>query len=50
LDPTLSLEILKILKNLNEDEGRTVVMVTHSPEAARFGNRQLRLKDGKIER
>ena len=49
LDPNLSLEVLRILKELNEKEGRTVIMVTHSPEAARFGNRQLRLKDGRIE-
>jgi putative ABC transport system ATP-binding protein len=49
LDPSLSLEVLRILKELNEKEGRTVIMVTHSPEAARFGNRQLRLKDGRIE-
>ena len=49
LDPNLSLEILNILKNLNESEGRTIIMVTHSPEAAKFGTRQLRLKDGRIE-
>jgi len=49
LDPNLSLEVLRILKELNLREGRTVIMVTHSPEAARFGDRQLRLKDGKIE-
>ncbi len=48
LDPSLSLEVLKILKRLNEEEGRTVIMVTHSPEAATFGNRQVRLKDGKV--
>jgi putative ABC transport system ATP-binding protein len=49
LDPNLSLEILRILKDLNQTEGRTVVMVTHSPEAAKFGSRHLRLKDGRIE-
>ncbi len=49
LDPNLSLEVLRILKDLNETEGRTVIMVTHSPEAAHFGDRQLRLKDGRIE-
>jgi putative ABC transport system ATP-binding protein len=49
LDPNLSLEVLRILKELNEKEGRTVIMVTHSPEAAKFGNRRLRLKDGRIE-
>jgi putative ABC transport system ATP-binding protein len=48
LDPSLSLEVLRILKELNEKEGRTVIMVTHSPEAATFGNRRIRLMDGKI--
>ncbi len=48
LDPNLSLEVLKILKRLNEEEGRTIIMVTHSPEAAKFGDTQIRLADGKI--
>jgi putative ABC transport system ATP-binding protein len=49
LDPDLSLEILRILRDLNESEGRTIVMVTHSPEAARFGSRQLRLEQGRLK-
>lgn len=48
LDPTLSLEILGLLKELNEKESRTIIMVTHSPQAAKFGNKHLRLNDGKI--
>lgn len=48
LDPTLSIEILQILKELNVKESKTVIMVTHSPEAAKFGNRHLRLKDGML--
>lgn len=48
LDPNLALEVLRILKRLNEEEGRTIIMVTHSPEAATFGNRQIRLSDGKV--
>jgi len=48
LDPALSLEILEILRELNVKESKTVVMVTHSPEAAKFGNRHLRLKDGML--
>jgi putative ABC transport system ATP-binding protein len=48
LDPNLSLEVLRILKRLNEEEGRTVIMVTHSPAAASFGTKQLHLKDGQI--
>jgi putative ABC transport system ATP-binding protein len=46
LDPGLSLEILEILKELNVNESKTIIMVTHSPEAAKFGDRHLRLKDG----
>jgi putative ABC transport system ATP-binding protein len=48
LDPTLSLEILKILKDLNQKEGRTIIMVTHSPAAAEFGTRTFRLDEGRL--
>ncbi len=46
LDPQLSAEVLSILRELNEKDGRTVIMVTHSPEAARIGNLRLHLIDG----
>lgn len=49
LDPTLSEEILTVLKELNERDGRTVVMVTHSPQAAEYGTLRLRLKCGRID-
>ena len=48
LDPTLSFEILDILRELNEREGRTVLMVTHNPEAARKAKKVLQLKDGRL--
>lgn len=46
LDPTLASEILAILKDLNVREGRTVIMVTHSPEAARIGTHRVHLEAG----
>ena len=46
LDPALSAEILGILRDLNVREGRTVVMVTHSPEAARIGTHRIHLDAG----
>jgi len=49
LDPRLAAEILKILRDLNEQEGRTVVMVTHSPEAARIGKHRVHLENGFCE-
>jgi len=46
LDPALAAEIMDLLRDLNEREGRTVVIVTHSPEAARAGRQRVRLADG----
>lgn len=48
LDPNLSSEILQILGDLNEKEGRTVVMVTHDPSAACKAGRVLKLKEGEL--
>jgi putative ABC transport system ATP-binding protein len=48
LDPALAAEILAILRDLNENEGRTVVLVTHSPEAAKAGRQHIRLADGRL--
>jgi putative ABC transport system ATP-binding protein len=46
LDPRLATEVLDTLRDLHEKDGRTVIMVTHSPEAARIGNRRLHLIEG----
>ncbi len=40
-------EIMRLFKKLN-DEGTTIVQVTHSEENATFGNRVVRLRDGWI--
>jgi putative ABC transport system ATP-binding protein len=48
LDPALAAEILRILRELNEKDGRTVIMVTHSPEAAKIGSHHVHLTDGGI--
>lgn len=48
LDPQLSAEILKVLKKFNETDGITIVMVTHSTDAANYGNVKIALSDGKI--
>jgi len=41
-------EIMEMLKILNQ-EGKTIIQVTHSEENASYGNRVIRLKDGWIE-
>ena len=38
--------VMKILKECNEDDGTTVIMVTHDPDFASMAQRQLRLSDG----
>ena len=48
LDTTSSTEILKLLGALN-DAGRTVVIITHEEEVARFAKRVVRMRDGHIE-
>lgn len=47
LDSENGEEVMKILTQLNAD-GTTILMVTHSEENATYGNRIVRLLDGKI--
>ncbi len=47
LDTSNGDDVMKMLTTLN-DQGTTVVMVTHSPRNAEFGNRIIRLLDGKV--
>jgi putative ABC transport system ATP-binding protein len=48
LDPSLSGEIMLLLTEINKQRGVTIVMVTHSPAAAAYGNRNIRLAEGRI--
>ena len=42
--------VLNLLRQINQEDRCTVVMVTHSPEAAKVGDRTICLRDGLIER
>ena len=48
LDRDTAGEILSMLQTLNKDLGKTIVMVTHDPEAARFAKRTLHLDKGRF--
>ncbi len=48
LDSKTGFEILNIFMDLNKD-GRTVVIVTHDPEIAKFADRVILVKDGTIQ-
>jgi len=47
LDTKSTLEIIDIFKRLNE-EGKTVIMVTHEPDIAAMTNRIITMRDGKV--
>jgi len=48
LDSRAGGQILRLLRELNRDEGVTVVMVTHDPSAAAIADRIVFLRDGRI--
>lgn len=48
LDSKSGEEVMKLFKTINKEEGITILQVTHSEEVAKYGNRIIRLKDGKI--
>ncbi|MEI6409109.1 MAG: ABC transporter ATP-binding protein [Bacteroidota bacterium] len=41
-------EIMEIFKKLNQEDGVTIIQVTHSEENAKYGNRILNLLDGRV--
>ncbi len=49
LDSTTSEEILQMFRKLNEEEGITVIIVTHEAEVAAHAKRIIRMRDGRIE-
>ena len=48
LDTATSEEILSVFRGLNEDQGITIVLVTHDPEIGRNARRIVRFRDGRI--
>lgn len=49
LDTRTSFEIMELFQSLNE-QGRTIVFVTHETDIARFAMRNIIFRDGKIQR
>jgi putative ABC transport system ATP-binding protein len=50
LDSERSVEIMKLLTDLNQTSGITVLMVTHEPDMAAFAHTIVHFKDGLVER
>ena len=48
LDTTTSNEIMAILQELHQQQGMTIILVTHEPDIAAYANRTLTMRDGKL--
>jgi putative ABC transport system ATP-binding protein len=48
LDTRTSYEIMSLLQELNQQQGKTIVFVTHEPDIAAFSSRTIMLRDGKV--
>lgn len=47
LDSRTSVDVMSVFQRLNE-EGKTIILVTHESDIAEFAKRSIRLRDGKI--
>jgi putative ABC transport system ATP-binding protein len=50
LDSRTSVEIMDIFQRLNNEEGLTVVIVTHEPDIAHYAKRALEFRDGRMKK
>jgi putative ABC transport system ATP-binding protein len=48
LDSRSSVEVMAIFQRLNRDQGNTIILVTHEPDIARYAQRIIHMRDGRI--
>lgn len=48
LDSRTSYEIMSLIQELNQEQKKTIVFVTHEPDIAAFSSRTVVLKDGRV--
>jgi putative ABC transport system ATP-binding protein len=50
LDSKTGKDILNLMKTLNQEQGTTIVLVTHNEEMREYASRVIHMRDGKIEK
>jgi len=50
LDSRTSVEVMDIIQRLNEEQGLTVVLVTHEHDIAQYAKRAMEFRDGRVRR
>ncbi|HOX41450.1 MAG TPA: ABC transporter ATP-binding protein [bacterium] len=48
LDSKTGEEIMRLLRDLNQKQGKTIILITHSEYVQKFADRVLKIRDGKI--
>jgi putative ABC transport system ATP-binding protein len=48
LDTKTGVMVMETLRKLKDEQGKTIVLITHESEIARFSDRTIMLRDGKI--
>ena len=48
LDSANAESLLELFQQMNRDDGQTILMITHSPQAAAYADRVVHMKDGKL--
>jgi ABC-type lipoprotein export system ATPase subunit len=48
LDSATAAQILELFCHLNREWGKTVILVSHAPEAGNFAHRVIRMQDGRL--
>lgn len=48
LDSKSSEEVMKLLQKINKEKGKTILQVSHSLETAKYSDRIINVKDGKV--
>lgn len=48
LDSKTGMEVMALLQNINKKKAKTIIQVTHSKEAAEYGNRIINVMDGRV--